>query len=365
MIYYESIFLWASNTAPNSAIKKLVMQHDGNLVLHGWEDSVVWSSGTASDGESVLKMNNDGNLVISGSKTWSTGIQVYCAQYRECGLLLMCVQNPAFNGRITELKPGDNLYLGQKLMSPNGRGSFEFANSGNLVTTWDGKPTYHYTGIGQRDAKLLTLTKAAVRGPYELPEIPRVQIRNWKGEVIWENGGDYHIEDCRLTMDDDNCLRFRNWNRVLWTSANREFHSGSKPVLSDRLKVEESLSVGDKLVSQDWRYHCVYQADGNLVVYAGVDGSRPLWDAATRSQIPASVTQQENGNLFVKDQLGSINWRHSDGSPIGWTAMVTSKSPAETVMQDDGCLASYASGIKVWSSTRRKYYGLTGVEIDI
>jgi lysophospholipase L1-like esterase len=66
--------LWASNTAGRSA-DHLRMQGDGNLVIYGPGDSLVWASDTAGHPNSFLTVQNDGNVVIysNGQATWSTG----------------------------------------------------------------------------------------------------------------------------------------------------------------------------------------------------------------------------------------------------------------------------------------------------
>ena len=43
---------------------RLSNQHDGNLVLYGYDDKVLWSSGTYGKGDSTLWMQEDGNLVL-------------------------------------------------------------------------------------------------------------------------------------------------------------------------------------------------------------------------------------------------------------------------------------------------------------
>jgi predicted nucleic acid-binding Zn-ribbon protein len=57
---------------------KVVMQNDGNLVIHNVDDGAVWSSETAGQGTAPYKlvMQDDGNLVIydvDGAATWNSG----------------------------------------------------------------------------------------------------------------------------------------------------------------------------------------------------------------------------------------------------------------------------------------------------
>ena len=66
--------LWASNTAGRAA-DHLRMQGDGNLVVYGPGDSPVWASNTAGHPSSFVIVQNDGNVVIysNGQAIWSTG----------------------------------------------------------------------------------------------------------------------------------------------------------------------------------------------------------------------------------------------------------------------------------------------------
>jgi lysophospholipase L1-like esterase len=66
--------LWASNTVGSNA-DHLRMQGDGNLVIYGPGDRPVWSSNTAGHPNSFLTVQNDGNVVIysNGQAIWSTG----------------------------------------------------------------------------------------------------------------------------------------------------------------------------------------------------------------------------------------------------------------------------------------------------
>jgi len=58
---------------------RLSNQHDGNLVLYGYDDTVLWASGTHGKGDSTLWMQEDGNLVLYAHlpapprPTWASG----------------------------------------------------------------------------------------------------------------------------------------------------------------------------------------------------------------------------------------------------------------------------------------------------
>lgn len=75
----SSIPLWTSNTAPNSAVTKLVMQYDCNCLMLGANDAPVWSTDTSNqDRDAILKLKDDGNMFVDGGgfRGWATDIRV-------------------------------------------------------------------------------------------------------------------------------------------------------------------------------------------------------------------------------------------------------------------------------------------------
>ncbi len=70
--------LWKSDTYGSPRGTYLVMQGDGNLVLYRPDGRPVWSSGTYGYAACVLTMQNDGNLVLYAPVSrpiWSTKTQ--------------------------------------------------------------------------------------------------------------------------------------------------------------------------------------------------------------------------------------------------------------------------------------------------
>jgi hypothetical protein len=65
--------LWATNTVGRGG-KYLQMQTDGNLVLRSASGAALWTNGRSGSG-SELVMQADGNLVeyIAGHAVWSSG----------------------------------------------------------------------------------------------------------------------------------------------------------------------------------------------------------------------------------------------------------------------------------------------------
>lgn len=55
--------LWSSNTS-GRAVERCVFQRDGNLVVYGFSNKVVWAAASDRKGGSYMLLQNDGNLVI-------------------------------------------------------------------------------------------------------------------------------------------------------------------------------------------------------------------------------------------------------------------------------------------------------------
>lgn len=74
VIYGPSGPLWSTNTAGRRSTI-LTLQHDGNIVISGAQNEKIWDSGTATQPGARLIMQNDGNLVlyVGSTPAWSSG----------------------------------------------------------------------------------------------------------------------------------------------------------------------------------------------------------------------------------------------------------------------------------------------------
>ncbi len=74
VVYSPTKAIWNSRTW-GTAVKRLDMQPDGNLVLYDQNKKPLWHTSTWGKGASRLVMQDDGNLVVysaSGAPTWHT-----------------------------------------------------------------------------------------------------------------------------------------------------------------------------------------------------------------------------------------------------------------------------------------------------
>lgn len=84
-----------------SGDNRLVFQGDGNLVVYGPNDRVLWHSATSNRGANQAVMQHDGNFVIYANDTpiWNTGTQgnpgAY-AQVKEDGSFSVAIDKPVW-----------------------------------------------------------------------------------------------------------------------------------------------------------------------------------------------------------------------------------------------------------------------------
>jgi len=77
VVYWGRTPLWKSDTprSPRGAYY-LMLEEDGNLVLHKPDGHGIWETGTAGQGADSLRMQEDGNLVLYSDRgaVWSSGV---------------------------------------------------------------------------------------------------------------------------------------------------------------------------------------------------------------------------------------------------------------------------------------------------
>jgi len=158
-------------------------------------------------------------------------------------------------------------------------------------------------------------------------------INATRGKTVWftstfgtpGNGGGARL--LRLG-DDGNLVLYRGTDgtRPIWYSG---WDSGRRldPTRGNVLLAGVQLATGQAIYSPSRRYRAVMQADGNFVVYA--PGARPLWSAGSWGP-DRYLVMQPDGNLVEYDLHGHP-W---------WNARVRSPG-ARAVLQDDGNLVLY------------------------
>jgi outer membrane protein assembly factor BamB len=133
----EGKTVWQTDTAGTGA-NRLVMQHDGNLVLYARDGTPLWTTETDGQGGTRLVIQGDGNLVLrtdEGRAIWAS--------------------NKA------ELRAGEKLTVGQGLASPGSpreRFRLDLQEDGNLVVIRTDKgETIWQSGTAGEGAKYLAM----------------------------------------------------------------------------------------------------------------------------------------------------------------------------------------------------------------
>lgn len=73
----EGKAIWSTNTNEGEeALCHLKMELTGDLVIYDKSHNQIWASDTSGNGESLLVLRNDGDVVIYGPLLWSTGILI-------------------------------------------------------------------------------------------------------------------------------------------------------------------------------------------------------------------------------------------------------------------------------------------------
>jgi hypothetical protein len=130
---------------------------------------------------------------------------------------------------------------------------------------------------------------------------------------------------------------------VVWASDTAPQQQPPAGTPSDTLIADQSLTVGQELLSAGGAYKLVLQGDGNLVLYSTSTGGA-LWASGTAVQNPGQLVMQGDGNLVLYAADGTAYWASG-------TSLVGRPAPCKLVLQDDGTLNVYdGSGAVMWAS---------------
>jgi L,D-peptidoglycan transpeptidase YkuD (ErfK/YbiS/YcfS/YnhG family) len=242
---------------------RLDMQPDGNLVVVGPDGAPRWNSGTWDGPGSRLALQDDGNLVVyrpDGRASWWSG---WDAPDR--------------------LRPGQALYAGQQLTSPNGRYRAAMQTDGNLV-------------VYAPDGRVLAATGTSASGAWLAMQPDGNLVVYAPGNRPLWNSRTWGPTAGVVLQDDGNLVVYRSNGSAAWWTGWDE---------PDRLRPGQTLYAGQQLTSRDGHYRAVMQSDGNLVVYA--PGDRVFASTGTFAA-RSRLAMQADGNLVVYAPDGRAVW---------------------------------------------------------
>ena len=197
---------------------------------------------------------------------------------------------------------------GQSIPSANGRYQLIYQADGNLVLYSGTSPLWASGTMGRG------VGTAVMQGDGNLV------IYNASHQPLWATGTYGNPGSTLAVQDDGNVVIYRSDHVPLWAT-NTVQHP---PTLS----VGEALQAGQAITSANGRYKLIYQADGNLVLYAG---SAPLWASGTWGRGMGMAIMQADGNLVV------YNGSHQ---PL-WASGTWGNAGSSLALQDDGNVVIY------------------------
>ena len=215
------------------------------------------------------------------------------------------------------LRTGEAFYVGDTLVSKNGKYTMQIQPEGNLVVTTQGETVWETRTSSNSVGRLL------VRGD------GNVVLYDKNANTLW-------YTDTYKTGN-KNRLVLTNWGSLdVVTKENKRVWSSSP---ANTLKAGDTLYGGQALVSKNGEYVLRMSEAGNLRLYAE---NRVLWRVVTK-QPGSLLSMQTDGNLV----LYNSNWQPE------WSAQGTwgTGEKNRLVLTDLGDLQVYTSeGRKVWSA---------------
>ncbi|CAL9381184.1 hypothetical protein SUDANB95_01060 [Actinosynnema sp. ALI-1.44] len=134
----ESLLRGQQKTSANGQ-NRLALQNDGNLVLYGASNQVLWHSHTWSSDVVRAELQFDGNFVLynaAGAPRWYSATGGTAADQvvvGDDGNLTIRNASQSFWTYRDKVIRNENLYRGQQKTSPNGQFRLVLQNDGNLV----------------------------------------------------------------------------------------------------------------------------------------------------------------------------------------------------------------------------------------
>jgi len=230
------------------------------------------------------------------------------------------------------LEPGQRLYAGDTLYSPNHSYRLIMQGDGNLVLYHGGSALWSSKTNGHDGAN------AVMQGDGNF-------VVYQSGHALWNSHTDHH-GGAKLDMQDDGNLVIRESGHAIWATGTNRRHSSSTPGgthakapgrrHANIAPPGRRLKPGAVIHSPSHAYRLVMQGDGNLVVYKG---HKAIWSTGTNGHGGAEAVMQGDGNLVVY-------WH---GHAI-WASHTDHHGGANLHMQNDGNLVIYWHGKAIWSS---------------
>ena len=208
------------------------------------------------------------------------------------------------------LRAGEELQVGGRLVSSDGRVAMETAGGG-LAVRRDGVVIWR-NNLLDRNAAMLRMQSDG-----------NLVLYTARGTPLWSSGTNGRGPADLVVQGDGNLVIYARGGRPIWNSGIGRDTSRLGP---------GTLRPGQSLYSQDGLTRLVMQGDGNLVLYRY---HQAMWNSGTR--VPGS-------RLVVNEHAAHVM---TPNHRIVW--MSPARNGAGLVLQNDGNLVLYA-GPPIWSS---------------
>lgn len=232
-------------------------------------------------------------------------------------------QQPPSNQVTSTLTSGQSLAPGQFLESPDRHSIFTVQKDGNTVLYVDFKPLW-YTGMRSNIGQMYMQTDG------------NLVLYNTGGQPLWASGTNGNPGAYLTLQTDGNLVIYSSSNQPLWTSGTNGNPNGLLYV--NHSMSEAALYPMQELRTASGSYKLIFQADGNLVLYAG---NHALWASGTENKQAAMAVMQGDGNLVIYNK---------NQQPL-WHTYTYGQGLSRLVMQDDGNMVIYNSaGRPTWNT---------------
>ena len=303
------------------------LQADGNFVLYGPNNQILWSSHTGQYTGATLYITDDGYLEIchNNQPVWRAGTLVSSA-----------------NRYTLTLFPGQQLNLGDSLNSPNGWFSLVLQSNGNLAlfdlrsnsssSLWSSNTSGDSAqcAVMQADGNFVIYTAGGESSGNA--EWASHTSNNYGASLTCQNDGNLVIYFG--TTDDHSTAK--------WSTGTMKY-SGTENFIG-YLTEGQQLNVGETLISSNFAYVLALQADGDLALYDVNKGVVPLWSAGLSGQASAKVVMQSDGNFVV----------YNTSSQPTWASGTWNNSGAYLFLQNNGNLSVYNGNSSLWQTKTAK-----------
>ncbi|KAI9361678.1 hypothetical protein DFJ73DRAFT_956964 [Zopfochytrium polystomum] len=250
----------------------LVLKRNGDLCLYAG-DKVCWSTDTGRFGEGYcycLMVQDDGNIVL-----------------HKLGDAVIWESNPLQHFLPSNvLERGATMKRGDTLVSPNGRYRFVFEANSDLALYEDpvgGGPSQRLW-TAKTDGLFGNLMTLEANGHFRMSTSP-------KGKVLWSSNVFKHgtNHEYRIMLEDTGrIVTYKDGATVIWEAS------------SAVLCRETAFKPGESLTSLSGQFQLTLQRDGDLVMIDRTTGSR-VWATNTTGFSPPAdlLVVQEDGNVVL------------------------------------------------------------------